>query len=297
MSPELQNAFRYHMRNNRPAFYHAQGYNGRNAWPEKANGIAAESLIRARRDVAAGTRRYPGPVRVIHASTTATGLRLVGRVVPDTERGNIWDSRGDCGWHTDPSGDVFKDGSGLCFGVVYQLAGRDGHARFVAGYEFGGVDGGPTLDLDNVTHEFVRGDETSPQDLAGAQKAARHADCLAKVAAETEREYQTAWRAGANWSDLLQEEQSDRAELLQLLSERKRQIRGAAWTSGSEEFAPAICRVIEREARRLYARIMESRAERRELASGDSGDLIFWTGETRLQEAFCEGAGLQVFPC
>ena len=165
-----------------------------------------------------------------------------------------------------------------------------------AGYEFGGVDGGPTLDLANVTHEFVRGDETSPQDLAGAQKAARHADSLAKAAAESEREYQTARWAGSNWSDLLQEEQSDRAELLQLLSERKRQIRGAAWTSGSEEFTPAICRVIEREARRLYTRIKESRAERWELASGDSVELIFWTGETRLQEAFCQGAGLDSYP-
>lgn len=289
MSPELQNAFRYHMRNNRPAFYHAQGYNGRNAWPEKANGIAAESLIRARRDVAAGTRRYPGPVRVIHASTTATGLRLVGRVVPDTKRGNIWDSRGDCGWHTDPSGDVFKDGSGLCFGVVYQLAGRDGHARFVAGYEFGGVDGGPTLDLANVTHEFVRGDETSPQDLAGAQKAARHADSLAKAAAESEREYQTAWRAGANWSDLLQEEQSDRRQLVEILQERRA-------VKGKGNY-PALCSAIESTVKGILRRIKKSRVKRAELVNGDSPDLYFYTGETRLQEAFCEGAGLQVFPC
>lgn len=289
MNPELQNAFRYHMRNNRPAFYHAQGYNGRNAWPEKANGIAVESLIRARRDVAEGTRRYPRPVRVIHASTTATGLRLVGRVVPDTERGNIWDSRGGCGWHTDPSGGVFKDGSGLCFGVVYQLAGRDGHARFVAGYEFGGVDGGPTLDLAKVFHEFVRGDETGPQDLAGARQAARHADSLAKAAAETEREYQTAWWAGSNWSDLLQEEQSDRRQLVEILQERRA-------VKGKGNY-PALCSAIESTVKGILRRIKKSRAKRAELANGDSDDLYFCTGETRLQEAFCEGAGLQVFPC
>lgn len=277
MSPELQNAFRYHMQTASP--YLSPGYGGR----------AVYSIAKARRDVEAGTRRYPGPVRVIHASTTATGLRLVGRVVPDTERGNIWDSRGNCGRYTDPSGDVFKDGSGLCFGVVYQLAGRDGHARFVAGYEFGGVDGGPTLDLANVTHEFVRGDETSPQDLAGAQKAARHADSLAKAAAESEREYQTAWQAGANWSDLLQEEQSDRRQLVDILQERRA-------VKGSGNY-PALCAAIRSTVNGLLHRIKESRAERAELASGDSGDLIFWTGETRLQEAFCEGAGLQVFPC
>lgn len=294
MTPELHNAFKFHHRqavarehliHNRKTHF-AQVQRNLDAL---AGGKALRAIDEARRDVDAGTPRYPGPVRVIHASDTTTGLRLVGRVVPDTERGNIWDSRGDCGWHTDPSGDVFKDGSGLCFGVVYQLAGRDGHARFVAGYEFGGVDGGPTLDLANVTHEFVRGDGTSPQDLAGAQKAARHADSLAKAAAESEREYQTAWRAGSNWSDLLQEEQSDRRQLVEILQERRA-------VKGKGNY-PALCSAIESTVKGILRRIKKSRVKRAELVNGDSPDLYFYTGETRLQEAFCEGAGLQVFPC
>ena len=46
------------VRNNRPAFYYAHGYNGRNAWPEKAHGIAREALARARADVASGSAPF-----------------------------------------------------------------------------------------------------------------------------------------------------------------------------------------------------------------------------------------------
>ena len=57
-SAQLTAAFRFHMRNNRPAFYYAHGYNGRNAWPEKAHGIAREALARARADVASGSAHF-----------------------------------------------------------------------------------------------------------------------------------------------------------------------------------------------------------------------------------------------
>ena len=44
MDSKLVSAFKFHMRDSRPAFYYAEGYNGRNAWPEKAHGIAREAL-------------------------------------------------------------------------------------------------------------------------------------------------------------------------------------------------------------------------------------------------------------
>lgn len=34
----------------------------------------------------------------------------------------------------------------------------------------------------------------------------------------------------------------------------------------------------------------------RDLAQGDYSPLIFWTGDKRLQDAFCEGASLDSFP-
>ena len=52
LSPDLTAAFQFYMRDarHRPAFYYAQGYNGRNAWPERAYGIAKRALELARAD-------------------------------------------------------------------------------------------------------------------------------------------------------------------------------------------------------------------------------------------------------
>ena len=106
------------------------------------------------------------------------GLRYVGRVVPDS---NEFDRRDDCGWHTDPDGMTFKDGSGLCFGVVYQLSGKRGNARFVGGYEFGGVDGGPSIDFSKVyetpADSYWNGDSVQE---AKETRVLSHADSLAQ---------------------------------------------------------------------------------------------------------------------
>jgi len=253
----------------------------------REGGLARRALSAARRDIENGTRRYPGQVRSMHRNSESDGLRYVGRVVPDTPRGAIWDSRGNCGWHTDPSGDVFKDGSGLCFGVVYQLPGRNGESRFAAGYEFGGMDGGPTLDLTRVFTE-PRGDyDTSPADLDAARDAARHADALAKAAAESEREYQTAWRAGSNYAQEGEEIESARRDLLDILKER-RALKGTQ--------APALCAAIRSQVQALLRTIQHARKTRAKLAKGDSSDLYFWPGDARLQSAFCDGAGLETFP-
>lgn len=105
----------------------------------------------------------------------AFGFRFVGYVTPESYGGR--DSFRDTqehGWLTDPCGDVFKDGSGLCTGVVYQLAGSRGESRFVAGYQFGGIDGGPTLDLSEV-FRFGTADEND-------ERAVRRAAVRAAVA-------------------------------------------------------------------------------------------------------------------
>ena len=97
------------------------------------------------------------------------------------------------GWYTDPDGYYYKDGSGLCWGVVVQLAGRQGKARFAAGYQFGGCDGGPTIDFSRI-FEGPSGDVGAPVDNDAAREAARYADDLARGAAEEEREYQEEQR-------------------------------------------------------------------------------------------------------
>ena len=304
MESKLAAAFRWHMRNERPAFYYAQGYNGRNAWPEKATGVAVEALRRARADVAAGKTRYPAPIRGDSGVTwqpgkpgfayaerpESVGLRLVGRVEAECGgRNGYWAKRETCGWYTDPHGDSCRDGTGLCWGVVYQLAGRKGHARFVAGYQFGGVDGGPTLDLSNVIHEYVKGDAwNNVEDSAGAQNAARAADDMAKAAAEKEREYQTAWRAGSIWSDEKDEVETTRKEIRAILAERR--------TLKGQSGYPALCSAIAARVSDLLDDVQTNRKNMRDLAEGNYRNLYFWAGDKRLQDAFCNGAEIDAFP-
>jgi hypothetical protein len=261
---DLQNAFRYHMR----LFMASRSMtcNGYTAklWRDldaPHGGMAKRAIAAARNDVAAKKLRYPGPIRPRHRISETDGLRSVGRVIPDNTRGNIWDSRGDTGWHVNPYGDVFKDGWGLCFGVVYQLPGRNGQSRFVAGYDFGGCDGGPTIETSRIY---------------------------------TESQYQCAWRAGSEFAQLGESIRSDKAELKALLAERKAAIRAANQKAAPE--IPTICRAIKRRVSALLESIADARKQRGELAGGDTPELYFWPGEARLQVAFCEGANLKAYP-
>ncbi|WP_298702545.1 hypothetical protein [uncultured Brevundimonas sp.] len=126
-----------------------------------------------------------------------------------------------------------------------------------------------------------------------ARDAAAHADALAKEAAESEREYQTAWHAGQAWADLKAEEEAARTEARAILAERRAAMNNPA-VSDSGFFA--LCDVIRGRVRALVESIAESRNKRRELAEGDDSRLMFWNGEERLRAAFCDGAGLDQFP-
>lgn len=293
----LQTAFRHHLQTQTAM-----------AWGVKAGMMAKHCITLARQDVATGKRRYPAPLKPFPAYGAASdgvrcatdeapsGLRYVGRVA--TECGgyrNGYFSK-DSGWYTDPHGDVFKDDTGLCYGVVYQLAARNGHARFVAGYQFGGVDSGPTLDFKRIyvaeraESEWLRHDAA---DCPAVRKACYAADGMAKAAAEEERNYQTAWRAGSDYAQELETVTQTRASLRQLLSERRAAMNNPAITD-SGYFA--LCDAIRAQVRSMLGDIYKARATMRKLAGGDAEELSFWTGEKRLQDAFCEGAGLDAFP-
>ena len=300
MDSKLATAFRFHMRNARPAFYHAQGYNGKNAWPEKAHGIAKEAIARARKDISEGKSRYHDSyIHRAHRDSNGMiylgdkpenfGLRLVGRVMAEPYgRAGYWDKSGDSGWYTDPYGDVFKDGTGLCYGLVYQLPGRDGHARFVTAYEFGGMDESLVFDMSRVFSEDRRAGSSwdSPEDSQACRDAIYHADSMAKYAAEQEREYQAARQAGSQWADEQSDIAATRAEVMGILQER-RAVKGTT-------AYPALCRAITARVRDLLGDIAERRERARKLASGDAGTLSFYDGDKRLREAFNEGAGESV---
>lgn len=177
----------------------------------------------------------------------------------------------------------------LCVAYVVQLPSRKGRARFAPAYQFEESDnGGMTADLSQI-FEGESGD--FDQENTGARKeAARAADQLAEKAAESEREYQTAWQAGSQWAAAKEAEEGARAEALAILAER-RKAKGLD-PSGF----PALCAALRGQVATLRRRIAKARAARIKLQEGDSPELYFWPGEERLREAFCEGAELQEFP-
>lgn len=226
----------------------------------------------------------------VAGSPDSVGLREVGRVVPECGgRNGIWDKSDGTGWHTDPYGDVFRDGSGLCYGLVFQLPSRDGKARFVAGYQFGGVEGGPCLDLGTIYSETVRGAGFSSWDYVteydAARDAARAADSMAQHAAEEERDYQAAWQAGTQWAEKGEEIAALKREAVQLLQERREARKAGAMAY------PAMCEGLRKLISGIVADIAEKREERAKLKSGDAPRLCFYPDE-RLQGAFNEGAGV-----
>lgn len=232
----------------------------------------------------------PANIRTPSWQNAAENLRYVGRVVPESRR--YWqDSRGDCGWLTDPYGETLKDGSGLCFGVVYQLTGKDGTARYVAGYEFGGVDGGPTLDFSEI---YTCSDETDPDSGAYYSGAVAAADSLAQNVAEKEKEYQTAWRAGSDYATAQEEVDAARQEALKILAERR-----AAGAQSNSTLFPHLCTAIRAQVSALRSDIEEARDTMRARLEGrdNSRDCLWWdSNDDTLRAAFCDGAGLAGFP-
>lgn len=91
------------------------------------------------------------------------------------------------GYYTNNEGESFKDGSGLCWGVVVLAP----HGRYYPGYQFGGFDSGPTVDFRRAYAEA--------DDCKGI------ADSMAENAAETEREYQEAHANGRDCAETMRE--------------------------------------------------------------------------------------------
>lgn len=303
--------------------------------PKGRNGLhyssARAALLYAREDVRESNSRYPsesGPAvswqvnenprsseRLAYVeSPEKAGLRPVGRVMAECGgRNGIWDNREDSGWFTDPHGDVFKDGTGLCYGVVYQLSGKDGKSRFVAGYQFGGVDDGPMIDFGTVFEEPaaywepVRKEtygtfggywnyQDNPREMDAALTAARSADHMAKREAEKEREYQTAWQAGSLYAQTKEEADAHKADIRRYLASR-RELKAEAARIGLQleapKFAP-LCDMIRSAVSGCIAELQEAREKMQKLASGNYETRHFYTGEKRLREAFNDGASEDV---
>lgn len=142
---------------------------------------------------------------IAYANKDALPVRWFANVIPESygrSDGTFWtNDKNMTGWYADPSCDIYNDGTGLCWGVVYQLTAKQGRARYVAGYQMGGTDDGPVLDLSKIfimkdhnayNHAFYGEEETDPS----AYEAAKWADTLAMRAAEDEQEHQREFQQG-----------------------------------------------------------------------------------------------------
>lgn len=183
--------------------------------------------------------------------TAAIGLRFVG--FADELAGRSIDHKG---WFTAPDG---YDGNVLR-GAVYQVPGRKGSARLVAGYREGsdgrkgwsdasGVHGSAAIAFGEIFESDGREEE-----------AARSADGIAESYAEIAREYQEAWQAANRWQEIASEMAEARAAAKALVHDMR-----AAIKSGLAA-APSICAALRRQVR-AYAESWEDlRGEREKLA-------------------------------
>jgi hypothetical protein len=183
----------------------------------------------ARRDVAAGTRRYPPPdAGCAHAGTwqrpedmkryaTARDRAYYSDAFPFPEEPNSdrikverWRDLED-GWYTDPDvGETMR-------GHVLRLRTPEG-LRFVPGVSDSGSDGVTCYPLD--WHET-------------AEDAARAADRYAEISAEAEREYREAWRFGERAANLKTEAAAIRGGIIATVSDL-RAARRAVGTDAPE---------------------------------------------------------------
>jgi len=204
------------------------------------------------------------------------GLRDVGAVTPSGD----WHNGGRAlGYYCNPWGESWgSEGDGLAWGVVYQLPARKGVSRFVAGYQFGGVDGGPTLDFGTVYESET---EESAQDGAHHSGAKHAADSMAESAANKESDYQAAWRAGQDYAEAAKELAEARRNALAILSERRTM-------KSSARNLPALCRAIS-DSVTAWRTTM---AEARDTMAESYADIYGADNES----AFTEGAELDAMP-
>lgn len=196
------------------------------------------------------TRQPDRPRYAWVENTESAGLRFVDYCDQIARR-----SINHKGWFTTPDGMYFDD---VYRGAVWQLPGRNGVARFVAGYVDPANKGAAFICLDIIS-------DGRDHDSAKLS-AALQADSIAEHDAEKERDYQEQWQAGFRWAELANDIAARRRALLDLLSEMKaeRKARGAS--------GKAICATLRSAVQDMLEDIQEMRDDRADLFSsyGDS---------------------------
>jgi hypothetical protein len=215
---------------------------------------ATTSLVRAKADEAKNTKRYPatgnqgGGVwqrledmprysstgsRAYYCDNVPNGWRETGNA-DEIEGVRIHHK----GWFTDP------DCGGTLRGFVIQITARKGVAQFIAATRHSDWDGITLWPLDRFDN---------------AADAARLADQHAERAAETEREYQIAWRKGQDAAELHNEAINLRSEAMQTIADLRHARRTV---DATPDYIARLCNLARSHVAGLLRRIEAKRAKR-----------------------------------
>lgn len=188
------------------------------------------------------------------------------------------------GWFLFPDGDPAE----LARGCVYQLPARNGRPLYVEAIRTGEETRGGWRDMGEegaaliFPRELYRGDVGEADASRACLEAARGADREAELYAEKEREYQEAWRAGADCAQAEEEAKAERDSARELVRELR-----TFYRSGFK-LPPAACATIRAGLRAHIRDASKAAAKARELRN-DWATLSGW--RSHLAEAFAEGLG------
>lgn len=213
MTPELKSAFRFHFRamaRNRLGKKAPHWLKLQRDLDAREGGPAARALGAARRDVAAGVKRYPPAIRGEGDSTLGAAFAIGDRgargpfgqwceVPPFRYAGAAHEilKLDHTGYFLDPHGD-----GETVHGGVYQATARDGRARFIPAMPDPHNSGPAILALGDMVTAADSSEAAAEQ---AKRDAARRADQLASYYAEAERDYQEAHAAGREAREKAQE--------------------------------------------------------------------------------------------
>lgn len=214
---------------------------------------AAYAFKQAKEDAAAGKKRYPksgkpyfGNWQSLDSMTRYhnrafymdsfppewRNLGNVGEIRDEScRRGRIVDHNG---WYCDE----FQDST--VYGVVLQFPARNGECQYFPGIVWTGSDGVTCYPLDRYDN---------------IKDCARAADSIAEKLGEQEREYQEAWRAGNDATELEKQIKEDRRTILTTIRNAKRDL----------DIDAAIWRLVKDEVSSLLDDIYEARKKRDKL--------------------------------
>ena len=166
-----------------------------------------------------------GRDRLRFVENASRGLRVLGPVHEMRDICRV----GHTGWHLDPLGE-----GDTVHGVVLQLPGRSGFARFVPAVSDPYNDDCYAVDFRDVY--TAPGDDTDE----AKHDCALTADRLAELYAEREREYQTLDTAKFRIEEARERIKAERAEAHALAAEMR------AYANWRNVSAPAICKELHR---------------------------------------------------